>query len=219
MTHYYAMPLFLGIDSAFEVLEGLIALFIGIYAHKIYGLTKQRRYLFLSTAFYLLTASFFTAALTNYFSYEEWVSAVSPWVKLTAISTIYRWGFIAHVALFTSGIVTLAILAFDLKERRTMGLFYLLALAAIIMSLNIYLMAHFVSILLLAFIVPHFYRNYAKKKSINTHIVFLAFALLFFAHAFFLLVYLNPAFYFVSHITQLASFALLLVGLVRTFRK
>ncbi len=219
MSHYFELANFLPIDSSFEILEGIIALFIGYYAHKIQRITSEKKYVYFTWAFYLMAASFFLAALTNYLSYEEWVSATSPWVKLTAISSLYRWGYLAHVVLFTLGLTTVTIVAFDLCERSLISLVYLLALAAVVMSLNIYLMFHFVIILALAYVVPKFYHNYKKKKSNNAFIVFTAFALLFFSHIFFILVYGNPYFYFIAHSIQLASFALLLFSFIKIRRK
>lgn len=210
---------FLPIDSAFEILEGLIAFFIGFYSYKIYKITSEKRYLYFSLAFYLMTFSFLIAGITNYLSYAEWLSATSPWVKLTAISSLYRWGYILHVIFFTLGIMTTAIVAFDLCQKSLITLLYLLALAAVVMSLNIYLMFHFVIILVLAYVLPKLFRNYKKKRSKNSMIVFLAFGLLFFSHVFFIIVYWNQYFYFIAHTTQLASFALLLVNFIRVVRK
>jgi hypothetical protein len=211
----------LSADFFFEFLEFLIVLFIAFYSYKAYKITEKKRYLYFTRSFLCFSVSFFIAALVNYLSAEEWISSLSPWVKITMMNSFYDVGLLLQSLFFIAGLVTLAILALDIKEKREMSLLLFISLIAVALSVHFRLATHFIALLFLIYILPNFYQNCRKTKSSNAKIVFVGFSLFFFSQFLFLFVFQMQIlwFYFIAHLLQLAGFSLLLVSLIKILRK
>lgn len=212
---------FLQIDSGLEILFFCIAVAISLFSLKIFRYISHKKYLLFHISFIFMALSFLTRSITNLLMYNEFQKEVSMSLKVASLITIHDIGFFIHILLMLTAYTLLLAIALEVKDARFLSLLYLVIIIAISLVENTYTLYYLLSVVLLGFIVNHFFHNALQKKAKSSWGVFSAFSFLLLSQAMFLFVYANEYMYFIGHILQTLAYGTLLsvfVGII-AFKK
>lgn len=190
---------FFGIDSAFEFVSAMIAMFIGYYALKVRKATHKEDYLLLSNAFFAISFALVVRSLVGFASYAGIVDAAS---------LVYDSAVLVYVLFMLTGFGLLTKLTLGLKN----GASLLFAFIISIVLLRIYagyVFFYIGSVVLLLYAVNFFFINYRKNHSRYALLVLASFALILLSQIFFAAILLTNVFYVVGHAVRLAGFLIL----------
>ncbi len=197
------------LDLLFEVISGVIALIVTIYATRAYNLTGQKKLSYLSTGFLVLSAGMFGRVIGT------WYFVVQFGLEDPSGSLIFSIVTIAYGASRIMAYILFVVATRPARQRGPInnedmnGLSLLLA-ATVLVDPNLEVIA----ILVLVVVVIQAINNYASTRSELAFFVLLGFFLLLLSH----IMITNPSMYLSSQIAQLAGFVSLLVMLIRAGR-
>jgi len=219
---------FVGAESVFETISLIITLVISIYAYRAYKLSSNRRYRYLAVAFLSMSAGFFFKLVSNaVVGFLVMFTEIAKSIPILKASHIYTGSLILFVFFILGGYVVLSSLASDVKNKRIIILFLLIAMlcAVLVREARSFTFFYFFSFVMLAvYIVPYMYDNYKKQKSANSYLVFLSFILLAVSNLTF--IFINTTLsstglnlYAVGNSVSLAGYVLLLINMVLVMKK
>jgi hypothetical protein len=190
----------------------LVTSFIAYQAYKIYRITKkeQARFMFLAFLFvfvsYLVQAAFDTLAWIeiNYTSYV--LLGIHP------LSVFNEQGLYFHALFFTIGLAFLMYNAFRTENKGVMWYLILSSLLVLFLSRNLLVGYFLLGALYLGFLSYHFYLNYNEKKTRNSLLVALSFAVLFTANVMLIFMQGLSVLYYGSQTLILFGYSLLLLN-------
>ena len=203
------------LDLIFEVISGIIALIVTIYATKAYNLTGQKKLQDLSTGFLVLSAGMFGRVIgTWYFVVQLGLEGPSSNDILAIVTVAYGASRIMAYILFV-------VATRPARHREPVnsgnlngnGISLLLA-ATILVDPNLEVIA----ILVLIWVVIQAINNYLSTRSELAFFVLLGFFLILLSHILVAQTLTNPTMYLSSQLTQLLGFFSLLVMLFRAGR-
>lgn len=203
---------FFKFDSVFQIIFALVTLAITLFSYRVFHFTKERKFKYFSASFLLMSMGFFTLSLSNLLIYLGVYDGIISRLNEFNLANAF---FLAYVLFMLVGYALLIIVSMQLKSRRLVALLLAIMLLFVAFSFQYYLKFHMISLLLLGFITWQFYENYAKKKNVNSGLVFSSFYALSFAEVFFLSIMFMPSLYVLAHLLQLAGFGLLLAMFFR----
>ncbi len=215
---------FVGAESIFETISLIITLVIAIYAYRVYRLSSNRRYFYLTVAFLSMSAGFFFKLVSNavveFFILFTDIAKAVPYLRA---SQIYTGSLILFVFLVLGGYIVLSSLASSVRDKRIIISFLLIALlcAVLVREARSFTFFYFFSfVMLVVYIIPYMYDNYKKQKSTNSYLVFLSFMLLAVSNIFLIFISVKgPNLYAVGNSISLLGYLLLLINLVLVMRK
>ncbi len=194
---------FLIADAALQALAGLISIGIAFVSLRIYRAAGERKYLFFNAAFALLALGFFSRAAAN------------AMIGRTQAAGIFLLGYLTYI--FTALLAYALLITLTSKAGwRVFALLLLILVPAMLFSGSYFLSFYTISTILLGVITINYLKNYLKKKSTASLLVFMAFALITIAQPLFMFEALKNVFYIAAQITQTAGYLLLLSTLIRT---
>ncbi len=200
------------LDLIFEVISGIIALIVTVYATKAYNLTGQKKLQDLSTGFLVLSAGMFGRVIgTWYFVIQLGLEDPSSDNILAIVTIAYGASRIMAYILFV--IATRPIRHRELETENLNGISLLLA-ATILVDPNL----EVVAILVLVVVVIQAIINYLSTRSGLAFFVLLGFFLILLSHILVAQTLTNPGMYLSSQLAQLLGFSSLLVMLIRAGR-
>ncbi|MHA1943193.1 MAG: hypothetical protein ACW96M_02245 [Candidatus Thorarchaeota archaeon] len=203
------------LDLIFEVISGIIALVVTIYATRAYNLTGQKRLQDLSTGFLVLSAGMFGRVIgTWYFVIQLGIEGPSSSDILAIVTVAYGASRIMAYILFV-------VATRPARHREPMnnenlngnGISLLIA-ATILVDPNLEVIA----ILVLIWVVIQAVNNYLSTRSELAFFVLLGFFLILLSHILVAQTLTNPTMYLSSQLAQLLGFLSLLVMLFRAGR-
>lgn len=204
---------FLGADASLELLAAVIALFVAFASYRVYKLTSGKKYLAFMLSFALMTLSFLSRSVTDFILEELFFT-----VPNSIAGNIFFAGYLGHIFLALLSYLLLISITLDIKDKKLIYLLGLILIPSMLISASYYLSFYGLSLILLAFITHSYWRNYKKVCKGSACMVFVGFALLTLAQAFFLLDTINANFYVIAHLSQAAGFISLLVTLIKTLK-
>jgi len=200
------------LDLIFEVISGIIALIVTIYATRAYNLTGQKKLSDLSTGFLVLSAGMFGRVIgTWYFIVQFGLTDPSGELLFSIVTIAYGASRIMAYILFV--VATRPARHTEITDNGILngnGINLLLA-ATILVDPNLEIIA----ILVLVVVVLQAIINYMSTRSELAFFVLLGFFLLLLSHILVAQTLTNPTMYLSSQLTQLIGFLSLLVMLVR----
>ena len=108
---------FLGTESLFEIISMIIILIISAYSYKVYKLSSNKKYKYLSVSFFSIGLGFLFKIISDYvILYYSQLNNYLPFLRLTYV---YTGSLILFTFLALSGYVILSCLAANVKTRRT----------------------------------------------------------------------------------------------------
>lgn len=212
---------FFGIDSVLEAISMLICLSIFIFSFKIYRLTKERRQLYFSSAFALLTLAFLVRSVTNlvihFRTVSDWGMKHLPEIivakSILSVPKIFLIGYGAHIAFTLISLALLAVLCLKVEDKKPYFLMLLVMFVLVYFSGSYFTSFYTLSLILLFFISYQYCQNWRLKKTATTFITFISFSFLTLTSIAFLMQKLFGVFYVVAHILQFIGFLAMSVAL------
>ncbi len=201
------------LDLLFEVISGVIALIVTIYATRAYNLTGQKKLSDLSTGFLVLSAGMFGRVIGT------WYFVVQFGLEDPSGSLIFSIVTIAYGASRIMAYILFVVATRPTRQRgpinnKDMNGLSLLIAATILVDPNLEIIA----ILVLVVVVIQTIVNYLSNRSEFAFFVLLGFFLLLLSHILVAQTFTNPSMYLSSQLTQLLGFVSLLVMLIRAGR-
>jgi hypothetical protein len=191
-----------GVNIILHALSALVALLVSFFSYRAYKLTSDRKYVYLLAGFLLLAVSMVLKAVADIFIYEFWVFFYEPLKNITFVYVHLSASILLMVAyaLF----VSIYLKAKDL-------LLYVLVLLSVLLAALSYtgiILFNLIAALMLFFVCLQTYRNFTKRMSLNSFLVFMAFMLLVCSHVFAMFSVLPPnlRFYSLGNVFQLLSY-------------
>ena len=201
------------LDLLFEVISGVIALIVTIYATRAYNLTGQKKLSYLSTGFLVLSAGMFGRVIGT------WYFVVQFGLEDPSGSLIFSIVTIAYGASRIMAYILFVVATRPARQRgpinnEDMNGLSLLIAATILVDPNLEIIA----ILVLVVVVIQTIVNYLSNRSEFAFFVLLGFFLLLLSHILVAQTLTNPSMYLSSQLIQLLGFVSLLVMLIRAGR-
>ncbi|MBN2042468.1 MAG: hypothetical protein JW754_01545 [Candidatus Aenigmarchaeota archaeon] len=208
---------FMGIDSIFEILSAIIAIFVGFYAFKIYRSTRKKDFFYLFIAFAMLFFAFIVRSFTDLAAYSLFLESIPIITKIVQVQYVYYTGIYTYQLLTLLGYLTLAILALKIRGRRVISLLVMFVIISSVMSLVSYSAFHMIAAVMLSYVVLHFYENCSRKFCKNSLLVFVSFLLIFLSQVIFIFIF-HTWFYVLGQVLQFLGYFLLLANLILVYR-
>jgi hypothetical protein len=201
---------FLRLDLIFEVISGIIALIVTIYATKAYNLTGQKKLSDLSTGFLVLSVGMFGRVIgTWYFVVRFGIEGDSSNIIIAIVTIAYGVSRIMAYLLFL--IATRPSRHIETEDSDNMaGVSLLLATILVDPALEV------LAILVLVGVVIQAIINYSSTRSKYALYVLVGFFFLLLSHILVAQTTTNPSMYLMSQASQLLGFLSFLVMLYRT---
>jgi len=203
------------LDAVVQFFVAFIAIIVCYYGYKAYKISKDKRCLYFSSAFALLGLNLFIfsvliPALFVYYNFFHPIDAGKFVYISKALNFIYMFATLMAYTLFV----------FIYAKIKRKGIKILLTLLVLGLAINSFIKVsslsfNLVAILLLLFILFYVSRNYFKKKSFNSFLVFLTFCLIQISHLLFIGALYYNNFYFFAHLTQLVGYSILFILFMR----
>jgi D-alanyl-lipoteichoic acid acyltransferase DltB (MBOAT superfamily) len=221
MTLYINSPQwFAGIDSAFELISLIVAFIVAAYGYKIYKLSKEKKYLYFSSSFFLVALSLIFKIISEFVIYEKELvqQQIGPWIVTRTIiepvtevhvysHTIFR--LLSLFAFFILLVVTL-----EKKDKPTIILLTYFMILVTFVSIYAHILFYITQMLLIALLVYHFHQNYLKHKTRQALFVTLAFLGMFVSNIVLTFMMYDPDIYVIGEVLQLIGFGLLLYAFI-----
>lgn len=208
---------FYGIDSFVEFLIIIVSFILSYYSNKIYRLIKNKNYKFFSWAFLLIGISFIFKILSNLTIVHKVTIKKANFIfvlvsELENMQLINFISFIFYKIFYMVGFLILFfILTKDHKKERILFFTYL-SFIVVLFSIYFNCIFHITLVLIMIFLVNHFYKNYKKVRTINTFLVLISFIIILVSHVFFIFSEVYSLFYFLGEVFLLIGFLGLLLN-------
>ncbi len=208
----------IGLESIIELISLFATFAIGYAAARIYRLTKEKRYLYFSTAFLFLTLGFLIRTFINagiYFGRKDVVEIAIN----TPVITIYKALSLIYLMAMISAYLILIILTFKIQDFKLVSLFVIFALVSLVASYKFYIVFPILSFLLLLHIVIYYASQYHQsKKPVQGWITF-GFIVIAVAQLAFPFIYYDMQWFVFGTAIQLLGYLILLASLIKVLQK
>jgi hypothetical protein len=215
----YSPVWFFGYDSIAELISMFITFFIGLYSHRVYKLSGQRKFKFLYLSFMLFGIAFLAKSVTNWIIYKEWVTQQLYIGKVVQLYALYNFGFLLHVLLMLSGYLLLLFLLWDVHDRRVISLAFVFIACTALLTQRVFALFHVMSFILLGYLAWEFWKNARKTRRPTAYTVFAAFLILMVSQLVFIFIDQARTLYVAGEIVQLAGYLVLLGTLLVLFKR
>jgi len=210
--HNISLGSFYGMDSFFDLLIGIVALFIAHQSHKIYRLIKERNYKFFSLAFLTIGIAFMLKIVSNITIIHRVIIQRSNFIitltsELEQMQIVNFVSFILFKILLLVGFLILFLITTKTKDKEKIFLFFYLAFLSILFSIYFNFIFHLTITILLIFLCIYFHKNYEKKKTRSRHHTLIAFYFILAGH-------IIDIFYSIISSLYILGETLLLIGFI-----
>ena len=207
---------FLNADIIIELISIVVALLIGIYSHRAYKFTEQRKYFFFASAFYLIAFSLLIKTMASWLSCSQFKEIVMANItviqyNLSRVQLIYALGSFFHRFFMLSGLIILTILCLKIRTKKVMLLLIFFTFISTWFSRDTYFIFHVTGAFLLLYVSLYFYANYYRKRTKNSFLVAISFAMMFISQLIFIFVLIEPNIYPIGAVVQVIGFLFLLM--------
>ena len=209
---------FLGYGLIFELAFAVITLAVSLYSFRIYKLSGQKQSKLFGTAFLLFSLSYFIQLFINIGIIFE-LNEVMTLLEFQDILTLNSLAIFSHMVFFTLGLVTLAYMILNLKNKWVYIGFMALSMLFIFFSADRISFFYVLSSLLLIVISVYYLKNYLKNKHSRTILMVVAFIFLFLGHAHFIFLINHENYYVVGNFLEFFAYTLILINLLKVLRK
>jgi hypothetical protein len=217
----YSPQWFYGFDVILDFITIVTSILIGYFSIKSYYITKERNYLYLGSAFYLISIGFIIKSLTFLSIYFKLMTPYTHLIQkvFVEIEIIYLVGIFFYKLLVLTGFLTLFSFSQKLKSNNIffMMIFFLFFLSFLIIKSEF--LFHILIIGMIGYVVDYFIKNYRKNKTKGAKLVRDGFIMLLISQIAFVFIILNPHFYIIGEILQMISFLMLLTVYMRVHKK
>lgn len=226
-SYVFSPKWFYGFDSIIELIAVIVSVLLVYYSYKCFKLTKEKKYLYFSTAFLSLTVSFIAKIVGTLTIYKPEITrtplgsaihqtfaSLTPY-KINAIALVIHFFFM----LLGFMILFLIISKLTWKNQRVIALLAYFVVIATWISIVHYQLFYFTTLVLLLLIAYSYYQNYMEIKEEKARFVALAFGILLASQAFFVFAIYSSTMYVAAELIQLLGFAYLLIPFILIFKR
>ena len=226
-SYVFSPKWFYGFDSIIELIAVIVSVLLVYYSYKCFKLTREKKYLYFSTAFLSLTFAFTIKIIGTLAIYKPIITRTAlgssihqAFTSLTPYN-INAIALIMHFFFMLLGFMILFLIISRLtwKNQRVIALLLYFVFLATWISIIHYQLFYLTSFVLLSFITYSYYQNYREIKSEKARFVTIAFGILLVSQAFFVFVIYSRIVYVLAELIQLLGFVYLLIPFILIFRK
>ncbi len=203
MLHLLAFKLAVNIIVFF--FSAIVAFLIFFFSYKTYRLTKERKYLYFSLGFILLSASLIFHAIGN-LSIFLGIQRCFLEISCNLSQQFLFFSHFIHVVLTFLAYTGLILIYSRAKDRSLVYFAFVQTLLLAFFTYNSYLF-NFVGFIFMLFLSSTSFKNYNSNKNLSTLLAFVAFSFIGLSHALFLFSYMASGYIFLF----LGYFAFLLI--------
>ncbi len=217
MTIRFSLGTFYIIYSLLELLIIAVSVIIAYFSYKIYKVIKDKNYKYFSWAFVSIAISFIFKILSNItivhrvlitqYDIVRVITHELEWVEILNFIS-----FILFKVFFILGFLFIFLIVTKTDKKERIFLFVYLSIITILFSIYFNFVFHLTLVVILAFLVNYFYKNYNKLKTTNSMLVYAAFAIILVSQLSFAFTDVNSIFYFLDEILLLIGFLTLLAN-------
>tara|TARA_Y100000310_G_C20694469_1_gene824536 strand:+ start:4261 stop:4944 length:684 start_codon:yes stop_codon:yes gene_type:complete len=208
---------FSGLSIIFELVTVLVTLLISLYSYKLYLFSKERRFLYFGISFLAIMLSFLAKIATTLASFYVPSEPITEVVTNLTISItsgtpyLTSLGFLVHQELMLLGLAGIYLINQKNRSILQAALLTYLVTVITIISNAFYFIFYATATVFLALISHYYVKNYIKKQTNTSFLIMISFLFILLSQIVFILVILNPTFFFIiAEIIQLIGYALLL---------
>ncbi|MEK6868605.1 MAG: hypothetical protein AABX74_00120 [Nanoarchaeota archaeon] len=213
---------FYGFDSVIELIAIIVSVLLVYYSYKCFKLTKEKKYLYFSTAFLSLTIAFISKIFGTLAFYRPSItsSTYQAFASLTP-TDINALSFVIYFFFSLLGFMILFLIISKLtwKNRRVIALLVYFVFIATWISVIHYQLFYVTTFVLLLLITYSYYQNYMEIKSEKARFVTIAFGILLLSQGFFIFIIYSRIIYVLAELIQLLGFVYLLMPFILIFKK
>ena len=226
-SYVFSPKWFYGFDSIIELIAIIVCVLLVYYSYKCFKLTKERKYLYFSTAFLSLTIAFIAKIIGTLAIYKPIItrSALGSSIHqtFTGLTPYYinALAFVVYTFFILLGFMILFLIISRLtwKNQRVVALLVYFVFPATWISVIHYQLFYVTSFVLLLVITYSYYMNYREIKTEKAGFVVIAFSILLVSQAFFVFAVYSGIIYVLAELIQLLGFVYLLIPFILIFKK
>lgn len=215
---YLVPPWFFAISIVLEIIFAAITLAVAYYSFKVYSLSGQRESKLFGFSFLIIAISFIIRSALNLFVTTSVNGDDIRTLTIGGIMAINNFSVYMYIFLMTISLMTLAYTTFKVNSSRIYSLLaitsVLILVFAEIKSIAFYVM----SILFLAYVVIHYYREYMDNRTTKKLQVLSAFVLLLISNVVFMKAGQKYLYFVTGHILELIAGLLVLFSLASVIK-
>jgi len=226
-SYVFSPKWFYGFDSFIELIAIIVSLLLVYYSYKCFKLTREKRYIYFSTAFLSLTFAFIAKIIGTLAIYKPAImestlggSIQQTFAKVTLFE-INALSFIVYFFFMLLGFMILFLIVSKLswKNQKVIALLIYFVFIATWISIIHYQLFYLTSFVLLLLITYSYYNNYREIKSKKARFVLISFSMLLVSQVFFVFVIYSRTLYVLAELIQLLGFIYLLIPFMLIFKK
>ncbi|VVB74770.1 Uncharacterised protein [uncultured archaeon] len=219
---YFSPSWFFGYDIGFELICGLIALLLALFALRLSKITSERSVGLFGKGFLLISAAYFFQALFNFLMFTQLGEEIITMQDIVVAQALQTIGAYGHMIFMAAGVIVLLYMTFEVKKPQILAIMFLLALIPLILSENPFNVFYFITTICFAFVAWHFLKNYFKHRKRMPLITAIAFLFLLFGSLQFFFsinAHGDPMFYAMGHLIVLAAYLLIIINFYMVLKK
>ncbi len=215
----YSPSWFLLYSIGLEVVFALVALAVSLLGLRVYRMVYQKEVKAISTAFLLISISYFIDALFNSINAMRLSSILSSARIASQAIVLNVINMYSHIILMILGFLILTLTIFKVRNKNISWLIFLLSLIAILTAGRVLLSFFLILTLYLLFISGYYLASYYRHKNFMTGSIALAFVTMLIASVFFINSVYHPIMYVWGHFLTLGAYLLLLLNFYLVLKK
>ncbi len=226
-SYVFSPKWFYGFDSIIEFIAIIVSVLLVYYSYKCFKLTKEKKYLYFSTAFLSLTAAFIAKITGTLAIYKPAIARTTlgsaihqTFAGLTPYS-INAIAWVIHFFFMLMGFMILFLIISKLtwKNQRVIALLAYFVLIATWISVIHYQLFYATTAVLLFLIAYSYRQNYREIRDEKARFVTFAFGILLVSQGFFIFAIYSSTVYVLAELIQLLGFVYLLIPFVLVFKR
>jgi len=219
MRFVFTPDWFLGQDVLINLFSFLILGLFFFFSIKNYGVSKNKRLLYLGIGFLLIALAEFSVVLTKFAIFYDTTVAQNIGRIIITYEVVKSLDIVYYLSFFFNRLFTLLgfYIIYRLPLKRISGDFVLVVYSIFVISLlshNFYYLYHFTALIFLALVTRNYLKIYRQNKLPNTGIFVVALSLLGLSQIMFILSKISYM-YVAAQVVQLISYITLLILIMR----
>lgn len=215
MAHPFIIPAwFFNYSIIFTLTFTIITLALGLFAFKIYKLSKQKSAKLFGIAFIFISLHYFIQSFLNFSIISTLNQNICDIMKIQNVNTLNIMGAYSHMFFFLIGLATLTYMTLKTDNKTIHALLIALPLAAVMFASNKLYIFYVMASVFLIFISIHYLKNYLKNKQAKTLFILIAFIFLLFGNLHFLFSVNHGLYYVIGHFLELVAYILILLNFI-----
>lgn len=219
MEVLYVVPAwFFATSIVLELIFAAVTLAVAYYSFKVYSLSGQRESKLFGISFLIMAVSFLIRSALNIFVTTSVNGDDIRTLTVGGIMAINNFSVYMYIFLMTISLMTLAYTTFKVNSSKIYSLLAITSVLILVFSQIKSLAFYVLSILFLAYVVIHYYKEYMDNRTTKKLQVLSAFVLLLISNVVFMRAAQNYLYFVTGHILELVAALLVLLSLASVIK-